>query len=890
MHLKKDNVPDDLKHIKMWVCWRFEVIYYETIQQEDGSSKEVRRSRRPTAKELEGYANGTVKLAKMPKYAGSGYTRRVQGTKRDLAQLVSFGEAVKKAREHEFDGVGIALVGKHRLTILDLDGCLDDNGNIKRGHALARKAVKETYAEISPSGRGLRVIYPELLTTGKRNVMVSDTERVEVYCTTGFVTITGDQHEDSGDFDRSVGSEAMGPAVRDKLVSAIENSGGMRRSDSTPTDGPADFDDNMPRFLRNYSVEDLRELLEALPDKHREEDRGLWWRLCDAIYRQFPPEHDDHEAAKNVFFEWSAGGTGYDEAANERAWKACGHRKRTGGISTIYNYVMDALAEPNSPLIANKSRVKIRDKLRSWGMSPSREAMDNNKKLRDLNKLSKREASEGELEPPRLPEDDVDLEDIDPDDIRKDPPVKWSQASLSEFVSSRDAPPGVRRIVDGWIATKSVVLMSATGGGGKTTISVVLAMLLAGGMRFADKEPVSEEEDPLRSRGPMRTMYISAEEDFDEMKLRFWANLHGNDEFDLYTDVINENLSIFSFADADYQAMYRYNRFDRYDTHEFTEHFNIFESKINDAIEEGNPYKVVFIDNVSKVFSGEKSDEVSVSAFLGRMSAMCIANDMTIVMIGHDGKTNKDRSENETYLGSVAWDYTPRTRWSLRTGWIDEEDAENGGTTTKEVKVLTVSKNNLGKRGHGWLFHPSFTTDQSQREVFYMKMGATLEDASDPEVIRYTRQAKDGPGSGASRGDAPETTEQRQRSVIEEAILDLAEGGCKAYKGERAYLSARALHRAGDKDAFEPLTHYPSIRKEFGEDALTSNAKLKSLRSVLSSMISSGLIFEDGGKNGLLKPNPDEYPNHDLGETDFTDIENDNEPVPEAPKRKKKVS
>ena len=103
-----------------------------------------------------------------------------------------------------FAGVGLSAMLEDGLTYLDFDRCLDDNGAINSPRL--EKFVRDlgSYTEISPSGRGLRVIVKTPSSLGKINKTHKATERstpsdcshfeaegVEIWNDGKYATITG---------------------------------------------------------------------------------------------------------------------------------------------------------------------------------------------------------------------------------------------------------------------------------------------------------------------------------------------------------------------------------------------------------------------------------------------------------------------------------------------------------------------------------------------------------------------------------------------------------------------------------------------------------------------------------------------------------------------------
>ncbi len=121
-------------------------------------------------------------------------------------QLLSFEKAYKEFRlnPHEvISGLGFVLSKDDDMTIIDLDGAID-KGQIK---PWAREIIEklDTYTEVSPSGNGFHIIlkgkHPDL--TKKKMSVGAPGENVEIFCRSGFVTITGVIHEGRSEIKKS---------------------------------------------------------------------------------------------------------------------------------------------------------------------------------------------------------------------------------------------------------------------------------------------------------------------------------------------------------------------------------------------------------------------------------------------------------------------------------------------------------------------------------------------------------------------------------------------------------------------------------------------------------------------------------------------------------------
>jgi hypothetical protein len=153
-----ENIPDDLKAIPRWVGW----CYIEEIDSETG---EVDWDKPP----LNGHTGG-----------------RASST--NPATWCPFEVALEAYKRDRLDGVGFVLHldENHNLVGIDLDKCRDaETGKI---HEWAWKIIKllNSYTEVSPSGRGVRIILRgKLPPTGRKK------GSYENYETGRYVTMTG---------------------------------------------------------------------------------------------------------------------------------------------------------------------------------------------------------------------------------------------------------------------------------------------------------------------------------------------------------------------------------------------------------------------------------------------------------------------------------------------------------------------------------------------------------------------------------------------------------------------------------------------------------------------------------------------------------------------------
>lgn len=149
------QAPAALRDLPGWLMWRYEP--------NPGKSKPLK---------VPYYVNGVKRYGK-------------PGTPDDAAQLATYAQARAAAAKQGFTGVGFAALADFGVVALDFDNCVDDFGI----HPEVERIVEPTYAEISPSGTGIRAFFMGQL--DNRKDVAGKPFGLEVFSTAGFVTFTG---------------------------------------------------------------------------------------------------------------------------------------------------------------------------------------------------------------------------------------------------------------------------------------------------------------------------------------------------------------------------------------------------------------------------------------------------------------------------------------------------------------------------------------------------------------------------------------------------------------------------------------------------------------------------------------------------------------------------
>jgi hypothetical protein len=147
-----NNIPEELRKLNQWVLFRVEI-----RKDKEGKDEETKPPYKPNGK----HAAST-----------------------DPSTWSTF-DAVKKALDR-FDGIGFVLTKDDSYVGIDFDDCRDPASGLINPDIESAIKTFQTYTEISPSGRGLRLLL-------RGNLPVDGRKRgdIEVYQAKRYLTITG---------------------------------------------------------------------------------------------------------------------------------------------------------------------------------------------------------------------------------------------------------------------------------------------------------------------------------------------------------------------------------------------------------------------------------------------------------------------------------------------------------------------------------------------------------------------------------------------------------------------------------------------------------------------------------------------------------------------------
>lgn len=308
-----------------------------------------------------------TKPRKVPFYLSGQPRSGDQGTPEDLANLGTFEDAVRVCAARGYSGLGFAILAGSGLVALDFDHCVKDGRILDQR---IERLISGTYAEVSPSGTGLRAFFAGDVRSRKDNAHksrrtggVAGAPRldglfdIEVFGTTGFVTITGDHTADTtlwGLEDtvaplthevqsllierfgaqpdlggRGGGAGAVGGAVggiwSENPLEKAGGSFGTGLSVGGAFEEADLFELGSPKL--GWTIAQAREYLS---DCSASSSREEWLNALMALHHEF----DGSDEALDLADEWSATGDSY-AGRNDVAgrWRSFGRRSGAGAIT-----------------------------------------------------------------------------------------------------------------------------------------------------------------------------------------------------------------------------------------------------------------------------------------------------------------------------------------------------------------------------------------------------------------------------------------------------------------------------------------------------------------------------------------------------------------------------
>jgi len=274
--------------------------------------------------------------------------------------------------------------------------------------------------------------------------------------------------------------------------------------------------------------------------------------------------------------------------------------------------------------------------------------------------------------------------------MAKAPPGPLRTMDLAALAGIEPAP--VRFIVQGLLPAAETTLLTAPGGGNKTTLSLMLGVAMAA--RLENVLGMAIEPGPAA--------YVGMED--SEQRLH-WTLHHICAGLGVSMLDLAGRLHVVSMRQVMHNGLAR---FDHDGELEPSDLYHQCERLI-----EQTGSKLLVLDNLAHLFLGNENDRMQATRFLAATNKLASDTDAAILLLAHTPKSGAD------FSGSTGWQNATRSHASI--------EKEEGGDP--EVRVLKVSKGNYVKPGEvtrfRWFDHYLVRPDDLPPDV-----AATLAEAS----------------------------------------------------------------------------------------------------------------------------------------------------------------
>lgn len=213
-------------------------------------------------------------------------------------------------------------------------------------------------------------------------------------------------------------------------------------------------------------------------------------------------------------------------------------------------------------------------------------------------------------------------------------PLDWNKLSETE-------PEPTNWRVEGWLPERTVTLLAANGGVGKSNLSLQMGVAMATGSQFVGL--------PTK---PSRVLVISGEDEGRTVHFRV-ANICA----DLSTPMSNlaGSMMVYDMTQTDC-VLWR----DGAPTERM--------QWLADAVVRHRA-EVVIIDNASDVFADNENDRTAVRGFMRCLNTIAHHTGAAMLLLAHVDKASvragAGLDSNSTFSGSTAWNNSARSRWAM---------------------------------------------------------------------------------------------------------------------------------------------------------------------------------------------------------------------------------
>jgi len=213
-------------------------------------------------------------------------------------------------------------------------------------------------------------------------------------------------------------------------------------------------------------------------------------------------------------------------------------------------------------------------------------------------------------------------------------PMDWTSLAHSE-------PEPTAWQLQGWLPERTVTLLAANGGVGKSNLSLQISVALALGKPFMGIETQ-----------PSRVLVLSGEDEARTVHFRV-ANICADQNVPMHA--LRENLVVYDLTQSDC-VLWR----NGYPTERM--------QWLADTAVRSKAQTIV-IDNASDVFADNENDRTAVRGFMRALNLIAHTTGAAVLLLAHVDKASvrvgAGLDSNSTFSGSTAWNNSARSRWAM---------------------------------------------------------------------------------------------------------------------------------------------------------------------------------------------------------------------------------
>ena len=222
-----------------------------------------------------------------------------------------------------------------------------------------------------------------------------------------------------------------------------------------------------------------------------------------------------------------------------------------------------------------------------------------------------------------------------------EPTVQRDLAPLDWTLLENQQPEPTHWRVEGWLPERTVTLLAANGGVGKSNLSLQMGVAMATGSEFIGV-----------ATKPSRVLVISGEDEGRTVHFRV-ANICS--DLGIPMSSLADRMMVYDMTQTDCVLWRDGNPTERMQW-------------LADAVVR-HKAEVVIIDNASDVFADNENDRTAVRGFMRCLNTIAHGTGAAMLLLAHVDKASvragAGLDSNSTFSGSTAWNNSARSRWAM---------------------------------------------------------------------------------------------------------------------------------------------------------------------------------------------------------------------------------